>query len=248
VNSPIRWSPSSTSRRARSIRRSTATPSRPSTAPSRAASDQPQEVARQIVAALRGGHGEHHFGFPGTSLRLAQRRRPSADRPRPRRQAGDRHQTTQPFFLTSLQGPRPMKILLPTARMLALPIFFAFSQLAAAARPAKNSSGRSRTNGPRSSTVSPRNSRPTAIARWRQQAHQTRRSPPRPARALIWEGIVVSSEAGAERRPRRAVARQGGAAAARPGAEDQRPGAQRFGLHQPRDALRQGARLADRLW
>jgi short-subunit dehydrogenase len=30
----------------------------------KSASDQPQEVARQVVAALRGGHGEHHFGFP----------------------------------------------------------------------------------------------------------------------------------------------------------------------------------------
>jgi tetratricopeptide (TPR) repeat protein len=89
-----------------------------------------------------------------------------------------------------------MKILLPTARMLALPIFFAFSQLAAAAtgeelvRPIQEQWAEVKYRQPEKQQA---DSYRTLAA----QAHRLVEAHPGLPEPLIWEGIVVSSEAGA---------------------------------------------------
>jgi hypothetical protein len=63
-------------------------------------------------------------------------------------------------------------------------------------------------NGQRSSTVTPEKEQAEALSNTRQtrRAQIVESNPEDAAEPLIWEGIVVSSEAGATRRPRRTVA------------------------------------------
>ena len=222
-------------------------------------SKQPQRqrrnmVARQVVAALRRGDGEHHFGFPerlfawlngvapslidrGLAGKLALDQAAHAHRPesQPERTTAmitalqlDPNACTHVAFALAGSPTLSLPASAATPEDLIRPIQDQWAEIKYRQPEKQQAEQLPHAGRRRRSRVS---SRPT-------------RSCPKP---LIWEGIVLSSEAGAK----------GGLGALSLAKEARQrldealklndKALARLGLHEPGDALCQGARLADRL-